>query len=779
LLTGLLSLDQTVANYEAARASARYTAHSTDSTISATVDGLGQVVALTIDQSLSSLAATELSNRIRTVINSAIDAASTATAVTVGAFASGLSLPGLPAHGQPAPDYSDFAALINQLTTQILANFPCESTDVFSCEYKAVKTTVDAQRRLVELVIRAPMPEFMLDLATQIVKSLNCAIDESTERPDDTHGTTVGIIDSKGFKDLVLYANGTLKLDDRAHVLGPSCVGFGAVANAGSTETNIGVEADVGSITSSAKVVVRDRGRVHGYILSASNVEQHTDNQIDGPIVENGIVILPTLALNVTFPSVMQGTIELEPGQQQTALPGYYNQCHPKQNAQVFLSSGVYYFNTFQLEPDSRVWINASNGPVVIYVKTAFFFRGAFLDPLGGFPRVFVGYLGTDLAPVDRAFRGTLSAPNAKINLATIPNPGYEGAFHAKDIEVQPDSRICFRPFELLYSELPGQTPQTNPSVDLGFESVAGWSGTGATLTSVANPVTQGAKSLQVTNVTGTVTIQSAAFGSNLVGAGSTRVLMDVWVPTNQPNPTNWGTLNVSISIPSAGLTNVSLGTLSITGKPQNQFSPFDCALPANVVSALSTARTDISLRIQLQITAGSGPWYLDNVRFLPPAAPPSLDPIFSFEDLSKWSSSQVTLALATDRKTHLQKSLRFANVPSWIQITSVPFNCEPINATQGKLRVDLWIPTTQPNPSWFGQLQTFVNIPSAGLANVSIGTVQLTGLAKGQFTALEFTLPANVKTAINGTFSDTQIVLMFNLPAGPGPYYLDNIRFV
>src|SRR5690606_18151225 len=126
------------------------------------------------------------------------------------------------------------------------------------------------------------------------------------------------------------------------------------------------------------------------------------------------------LAFEVDWPAATIGTIEPGPGQSQTAAPGYYNKIHAYSNAQVFLSSGVYFLNEFFLEPDAKLWLNASSGPIVIWVKDAFTYRGAILDSAGGFPRLFIGYLGTSLAVVERVFRGTLAAPNARINIASI-----------------------------------------------------------------------------------------------------------------------------------------------------------------------------------------------------------------------------------------------------------------------------------------------------------------------------------------------------------------------
>ena len=48
---------------------------------------------------------------------------------------------------------------------------------------------------------------------------------------------------------------------------------------------------------------------------------------------------------------------------------------------------------------------------------------------------------------VEAPFTGTLVAPDAPINLATVGAPGHTGAFYGKDVTVQPDNTIVHFPF--------------------------------------------------------------------------------------------------------------------------------------------------------------------------------------------------------------------------------------------------------------------------------------------------------------------------------------------
>jgi hypothetical protein len=770
LLAALNTLERTLADFEKAReAGPKFSRSSSDSNVTVVVNALGRFMSVQIEQDQLTLGAAALAAKVRDVANLAIDAAYATTRAAFASFASTLSIPGLPAYGSQPPDYADFIPTAATTEADILANNPCESTKVFTCSSGPVTAVLNSKRRVVSLTYPTALPKFAAYLAAHTLQALNCAVDDADPIPDPTPGVTTSL----GLHELAIYGKGTVKLNDRVKIKGLNCAGWGNVGNRGTVETNIGVEAEVGKVASRPKVILRDRGKVHGFLITSDVLERHNDTVIDGIIAEHSTVLLPDLVLNVTFPGVTIGTIELEPGQQQTAGPGYYHKCHPKQNAQVFLSTGLYYFNEFFLEPGSKVWLNQTSGPVVIYVKNAFTFRGSFMVNGGAFPRVFVGYLGTSMAVVESAYKGTLAAPNAKISISTIQN--HEGAFHGKDVEAQPDNQVCHRPFELRYEQLPpGTLPP--PVVNLGFETPDGWSSPQSTLlTLMSTPVTQGTKSLRASNPPGTTEIVSANFPASLAPQGCTRAIVDVFVPTNQPN----GSVSLVISVPSAGVNNVNLGSVSTTGRPTNQFSQFEFALPTAVRTALDSNATDVSIKIVLNVAAFSGPWFVDNVRFLLPPPPlSSLDPILSFEDITKWTPSPGTIQSDTAIKTHLTKSLKVQSAPATMTITSANFATGALNSPLGKLRIDLRKPSTQPNPN-HGTFSVTFDIPSAGITNVATTAASLTPLPGNTFSMIELNLPANVKLAVNGEYGDMRVKLVLSVTSGTGPWYLDNIRFV
>jgi hypothetical protein len=257
------------------------------------------------------------------------------------------------------------------------------------------------------------------------------------------------------FEESPITGNGEVLLSDRVRVLTQSG-GFAPVFNSGLLQLNVGVETDVGHLVARGLVFVRDRGRVHGFLRTSGQLQQQNATQIDGPIVLGGTVFLPQLAFTVAFPGATVGNVNLEPDQTGSAVPGYYGQVTVKSRATLTLTAGTYFCNELTIEPQAQVVLNAAQGPIYIWVRDSLTFRGAFNDSAGAFPNVLVGFMGSGTAVVDSAYRGTLLAPNGKINLATVALPGHVGSFHGKNVEVHPQTTVSHRPFGVPIQSIPG-----------------------------------------------------------------------------------------------------------------------------------------------------------------------------------------------------------------------------------------------------------------------------------------------------------------------------------
>jgi hypothetical protein len=70
------------------------------------------------------------------------------------------------------------------------------------------------------------------------------------------------------------------------------------------------------------------------------------------------------------------------------------------------------------------------------------------------------------------------------------------------------------------------------------------------------------------------------------------------------------------------------------------------------------------------------------------------------------------------------------------------------------------------------------VEIPSRGIYNAYLGQVELTGKPLATFLEMSFALPANVRAAMNTSFTDLTFTIALNIPSGTtGGYLLDNLR--
>jgi len=167
--------------------------------------------------------------------------------------------------------------------------------------------------------------------------------------------------------------------------------------------------------------------------------------------------------------------------------------------------------------------------------------------------------------------------------------------------------------------------------------------------------------------------------------------------------------------------------------------------------------------------------FHVYGVNALPPTKTGS---IMGFESDTLWSiiSGSGTLAVGTVRDEGGASLQILGN--GWQQIKSQDINTAELYGVTSNLSIDIFMGNTQSNPYWTGQVQLFVNCPSANIYNQHIDLVNLTGLPLDQFSTLSFTLPQNIVNILNGGYTDFSFSLSINTNANTGAYYLDNMRF-
>jgi hypothetical protein len=141
------------------------------------------------------------------------------------------------------------------------------------------------------------------------------------------------------------------------------------------------------------------------------------------------------------------------------------------------------------------------------------------------------------------------------------------------------------------------------------------------------------------------------------------------------------------------------------------------------------------------------------------------------------WSAQTGTLSKVTTQFTEGTASMA-VNSGGYVMVDSLSFNSWVLPVVGSRVDLDVYVPPIgQPQPSWLGQVQLFVTIPSAQMFNTYVGEVGLTQLGTGWHVAA-FQLPSQVRTALGQVHSDVRFGLAVNRANGAPPILLDNMRF-
>jgi len=448
LMSAIFSIERQLAQLDQQLDQARFSASSTDNAVTAVANGTPRLVTLTITAAALLAANTSgtissLASKILTAANQALGNAQDASATSCGALANTISLQGICAPTGALPNIAGFAETASALTALVPVIDQHILARTFQSQVGPVTAVVNGHFEITSLTI-AGSPIDADVVADQATQAINGAIAQVPPVVDTTIDTTVNNVPTNtvGFGDLCLYARGSLRIEDGVKVVGAG-TSLAAIGNAGNTETNIGVSCRVGNVWSMAPVTLRDNAHVGGTVKTPQTVtSQTTPPDVTGGVFPLTFIQLPNLSLQVTFPGSNGGDVSLEPTDKRTLAPGAYGNLVVK--GVLTLKAGTYTFETFDLESQGTLTIDSSAGRVIVHVHGGnLIFRGK-QTSVSGRANFFLGYFGANMVVVGAPFTGTLVAPTALIDLATITAPGYSGAFFGKDIDVHPNSTISF-----------------------------------------------------------------------------------------------------------------------------------------------------------------------------------------------------------------------------------------------------------------------------------------------------------------------------------------------
>jgi lysophospholipase L1-like esterase len=151
---------------------------------------------------------------------------------------------------------------------------------------------------------------------------------------------------------------------------------------------------------------------------------------------------------------------------------------------------------------------------------------------------------------------------------------------------------------------------------------------------------------------------------------------------------------------------------------------------------------------------------------------------ILGFEDPTAWSVTQGTMPPPTPSSEHTEGAFSLAVNPSGYGVLkSAPLAV--LSGVTGAISYDLFVPSAQANPYWFGATQLYVNCPSRGVFNAFVGQTELTGLETNRFHTMAFSISnRGTLAALDHGCADLWFSIALNVPWNErGTYRLDNLQ--
>ena len=249
-------------------------------------------------------------------------------------------------------------------------------------------------------------------------------------------------------QSIVLGASGRLTLSDRV-------IAIGDLTSTGDQLTRIGTDCNIdGDIYTVPDVRVADR-------TVFDELEHEGATDIANTAVFNRSVQVDfgddtLIRLDYTVPDVSAGNLQLNPDQTGDWIEERYDRVNVFSRSTLTLTAGTWYVDHLSVEPQGKIVLDDSAGPITLVVGESLNFRGDWVDGTddGFSPFLLIAYDGTRELLLDRAYQGFVVAPHATISLSGNNNL-HEGAFLGLNIMVRPGNAVLQRPFNSFGAENP------------------------------------------------------------------------------------------------------------------------------------------------------------------------------------------------------------------------------------------------------------------------------------------------------------------------------------
>lgn len=231
-------------------------------------------------------------------------------------------------------------------------------------------------------------------------------------------------------RNAVLWADGELEIG-RGATVGERW----DIVNAGEGKLEVGERARIGDAFAEGSIVVNPHAQTG--ILSANERVTLRPRSTSAGVIERADLDLDPLAWTVRFPHEQRRVGRLDRNQHVTLEPGSYGSVSVGR-AHLTLRSGTYYFQSLELDRDATWSIDATAGPVFVYVRDRLEVR---VTPTGstGADVLLIGYFGDDSVRLTASLDAMVVAPNAKLSLGSGHARAFRGRYFARDLELEPN----------------------------------------------------------------------------------------------------------------------------------------------------------------------------------------------------------------------------------------------------------------------------------------------------------------------------------------------------
>jgi len=451
LAGAILTIENQLSALDATLAGIKFTAQSADTKVTVVVDAAIEVVSITIDKTLltgPSVNLTTLASTIVTVTNQALAAAHTRAASEAATATAAFNLMGICVPNGAFPNYAGFAEAATSLQAEKPAIDQRNAARQFTGQVGLATAVANGNLDVVSVTISG-VPDYLPAVGADVGAAINQALRSTKTLVDSSISGVVDTLNTNvvKFTDLCLYARDAIAFNDSAKLVGTQAGSFAAMGNAGSAQTSLGVSAQVGNIWSRAPVTIGNSAKVTGFVKSNGSVTLGAGATVTGTISQQTFIQLPNFGFSVTFPGTNSGNITVAPNTTKTLAPGSYAALLVNAGATLFLSTGTYYFTSFDIESNATISCTSGSGQVVVYVSGAVIYRGKTIEKTGGRPKFFLGAFGTATIALGGPFTGTIAAPNAQITLNTVAPAGHSGAFFGKALQIDPNQTVTWVAF--------------------------------------------------------------------------------------------------------------------------------------------------------------------------------------------------------------------------------------------------------------------------------------------------------------------------------------------